>query len=297
MKYSIYRDFVVLCSRKRVPKLRVVAWRTAGDVCSKLESFLSHFSSKEYERDILKHDWTSWALKGFWQLFNSSSTPNPCISSLFAQNNGSVENAPNVIPIPFTSSLQEKSISLSNPTSTSISSKSKRKKPESASTNSTTPTPTTSSRIRWKLWGGKRDVTDWGKKSFVGIQDSGPSSSPSSKATWPIPASNSATNHHGDDEDWHGGDEQGDMTTTTIPTVAAAAPDTPPGPRHNQTPNPYVVGAKTLIMADPKNRADEQFFGCWLFFFEVIVIFIVLLIFLSNSISIYDRSCCCCSWC
>ncbi|KAF8801809.1 hypothetical protein BYT27DRAFT_7341769 [Phlegmacium glaucopus] len=219
-----------------------------------------------FERDILKHDWTSWALKGFWQLFNSSSTPNPSTSSLFAQNNGSVENAPNVVPLPFTSSLQEKSIWLSNPTSTSISSKSNRK-----------------TRIHLcklyyyyyllfsnsvKTVKGKRDAKDSKKKSLVGIQDSGPSSSPSSKATWPIPASNTATNHYGDDEDWHGGDEQSEMTTTTLPTVAAAAPDTPPRPRHNQTPNPYVVGAKALIMADPKsvlmgNSLDGGFSFSW----------------------------------
>ncbi|KAF8815319.1 hypothetical protein BYT27DRAFT_6703166 [Phlegmacium glaucopus] len=34
---------------------------------AKLGSFLSYFSPKEYERDILKHDWKRWAFKGFRQ--------------------------------------------------------------------------------------------------------------------------------------------------------------------------------------------------------------------------------------
>ncbi|KAF8801379.1 hypothetical protein BYT27DRAFT_7216170 [Phlegmacium glaucopus] len=72
----------------------------------------------------------------------------------------------------------------------------------------------------------KHGVQRFPAEKFFGIQDSGPSSSPSFKAPWPVPALNSTTNIYRDDDDADGGDEQDELTTTTLPTVAAATPDT-----------------------------------------------------------------------
>ncbi|KAF8801383.1 hypothetical protein BYT27DRAFT_7262059 [Phlegmacium glaucopus] len=99
----------------------------------------------------------------------------------------------------------------------------------------------------------KRGVND-SEKSF-GIQDLGPSSSPSFKAPWPVPASNSTMNNYSDD-DADGEDEQDEITTTN-PTVPAATPDRSPGSPH-QAPNLDDMHAKALeseslvIMAGPK---------------------------------------------
>ncbi|KAF8815316.1 hypothetical protein BYT27DRAFT_7249276 [Phlegmacium glaucopus] len=94
----------------------------------KLGPFLSHFSFKEYERDIFKHDLGVKRFLAALQLMTGmSSGPNSSTSSPFAQNNGSNPYISSIHV--FITSKLEKLISLSNPTSTSISNKSKGKKP------------------------------------------------------------------------------------------------------------------------------------------------------------------------
>ncbi|KAF8801380.1 hypothetical protein BYT27DRAFT_7310145 [Phlegmacium glaucopus] len=102
-------------------------------------------------------------------------------------------------------------------------------------------------KVKVKTVNGKRGVNDSKNESF-GIQDSGPSWSPSFKAPWPVPAWNSTRNNYGDDDDTDGGDEQDEITTTTNPTVPTAIPE-PPHPPHNQVPNLDDMHA----MADPKS--------------------------------------------
>ncbi|KAF8801377.1 hypothetical protein BYT27DRAFT_7262052 [Phlegmacium glaucopus] len=106
MKFFIYPDFVMFYSRKSRPVSSP----------AKSESFLSHLSSEEHGRDILKHGSlisipTSPNLalhqpQSPFIIHPSSSTSNSSTSSPIAQSNGSIANAPNVIPLPSTSSSQ-----------------------------------------------------------------------------------------------------------------------------------------------------------------------------------------------